>query len=112
MIVFCRHGSDPGEPRPCPFRCPSQSWPRWLFDGQTVKSGYASYLAEVAEYDRLWRAYADQFPDGRYHGEAVKAYRTHRRTHRPYLSGPTRRSGNREHLEQSFRPGPDRPRRP
>jgi hypothetical protein len=70
MIVGCRHGSDPTKPQPCPSRCPSQSWPPWMFGwGGKLRREYRPYLEAQLEYDRLWRAYADQFPDGRYHGE-------------------------------------------
>lgn len=71
MIIFCRHGSDPETPRPCPDRCPSQAWPTWLFDGEQIRPVYRDYLDAVKQYDQEWRAYADQFPDGRYHGEGT-----------------------------------------
>ena len=70
MLVGCFHGDDDHHPRPCPPMCPVQQWHislfkrrwrRWVLRDRRV-------LDRHLQERRVFRAYADQFPDGRWHG--------------------------------------------
>lgn len=71
--VGCEHHED-GRLRPCPDLCQVQCWPRRLFRTSlfagrwVLRRRYRPYRAAWAAYHREFRAYAAQFPRGRYRG--------------------------------------------